>query len=148
CLVLADSQAAADEVARMLGQRLLAIREQTFTPSLPLEQALDSALAAPTGRVVLADVSDSPGGGAAGASAVLLERLLAAGVPACLGPLWAPAAAAASHAAGVGAHLRPRLGSRGGLSAIPPPELELEVIALAEEAHQTWAGTRMSLGQV
>lgn len=147
CLVLADEDTTANEVARRLGNRLLAIREQTFAPPLPLDEALASALARPDGRVVLADVSDNPGGGAAGDSVVVLERILEAGVPACLGPLWDPAAVAAAHDAGVGTRLRLRLGSRGGVGAGPPPELELEVTGLADEAWQTWAGTRMSLGR-
>lgn len=147
CLVLADRESTANEVARALGERLLEIREHTFVPPRSLDAALDSALAAPAGRVVLADVSDNPGGGAPGDSIVLLEKVIAAAVPACVGPLWDPAAVAAAHDAGIGARLRLRLGSRGGIGAGPPPELELEVIGLADEARQTWAGTSMSLGR-
>src|SRR5690606_2796998 len=100
----------------------------------------------PSGPVVLADVSDNPGGGAPGDSTVLLDLVLASGVDACVGPLWDPATVAASHAVGLGGKFKARLGGKAGPGSGMPLDLDVEVVGLANEASQAWAGTRMSLG--
>lgn len=145
-LVLGDRQDDADRLARSLGLKLRAMRDQTFTPARPIDAALARAAAAPQGPVVLADVSDNPGGGAPGDSTILLERILAARTSACLGPLWDPAAVAVCHAAGPGARLRLSLGGRSGPGSGRPLMLDVEVTGLAADAGQSWADTRMSLG--
>lgn len=147
CLVLADDDATAAATAEEFGRRLLAIRECTFTPPRPLQEALAVALACPQGPVVLADVADNPGGGAPGDATMLLEQVLAAGVDACLGPLWDPAVVEASHVVGLGGRFQVRLGGKAGIGSGRPLDLEAEVIGLNEEASQSWAGTRMSLGR-
>jgi len=147
CLVLADDAGLAEATAQAFGQRLQAIREQTFTPPQPLDQALQTALVGDDGPVVLADVSDNPGGGAAGDATLLLERVLACGVPACVGPLWDPAAAALAHAVGVGGRFQVRLGGKASAYSGRPLDLDVEVTGVADEAFQSWAGTRMSLGR-
>ena len=147
CLVLADDEATATATAKEFGQRLRAIREQAFTPPLSLKEALAAALACPHGPVVLADVADNPGGGAPGDSTVLLAQVLASGATACLGPLWDPAAVDISHAVGLGGRFRLRLGGKAGADSGSPLDLEVEVTGLADEASQSWAGTRMSLGR-
>ena len=147
-VVLADDGGTAASVAEALGRRLIRLREATFTPPLPLEEALAEALAQPEGPVVLADVSDNPGGGAGGDSTLLLERLLASGVKACLGPLWDPETVAAAHAAGEGAELAVALGGKtGGANNGHPVACTARVVGLAQEARQSWAGTAMSLGR-
>lgn len=146
-LVLGDDQAEAAALAEAFGLKLRALRRRTFTPPLPIETALAQALAAPHGPVVLADVSDNPGGGAPGDSTILLEHVLNANVSACLGPLWDPQAVAACHDAGLGARLRLSLGGKTGPGSGRPLDLTVEVTGLASEARQSWAGTRMSLGR-
>lgn len=145
-MVLGDRQEEVDALAASLGLRLRALRDQTFTPALPIDAAIARALAAPNGPVVLADVSDNPGGGVPGDSTLLLERVLATGASACLGPLWDPAAVRLCQAAGLGARLRLSLGGRSGPGSGRPLELDVEVTGLTDEAVQPWAGTRMSLG--
>jgi len=147
CLVLADTADLAEATAARFGHQLQAIRERTFTPPMPLQEALAAALAYPQGPVVLADVSDNPGGGAPGDSTVLLEQLLACGVDACVGPLWDPATVAVSHAVGLGGRFRVRLGGKAGPGSGRPLDLDVEVVGLAQEASQAWAGPRMSLGR-
>lgn len=148
CLVLADDFELARDTAAEFGRRLVQIREQTFTPPEPLEQALSTALACTDSSVVLADVSDNPGGGAPGDSTILLRRLLQQpGLSACVGPLWDPETVAAAHAAGVGSRCRVRLGGKSGGASGAPIDLEAEVVGLSGEVLQTWAGTRMSLGR-
>src|SRR5262245_54982516 len=51
-------------LARTLGLELRGLRERIEAPWLPLEEALDRALAAPEGPIVLADMGDNAGGGA------------------------------------------------------------------------------------
>lgn len=146
-LVLADEASHARTTADRLGRALHAIRGRTFAPPLPLREAFDEALAHPSGPVVLADVSDNPGGGAPGDSTVLLEQVIARGVDACVGPVWDPETVAEAHAAGPGGRFPARLGGKSGAGSGAPLELEVEVIGLAAEASQDWAGTRMSLGR-
>ena len=147
CLVLADDGALAHATAEEFGRRLQAIRARTFKPPQPLDAALAAALACPRQPVVLADIADNPGGGAPGDSTVLLERVLASGVDACVGPLWDPAAVAISHAVGLGGRFEVRLGGKAGPGSGRPLDLQVEVTGLADEASQSWAGTRMSLGR-
>lgn len=65
--------------------------------------------------VIIADVQDNPGAGGSSDSTGLLKALLAAGAQdAALGLIVDPAAAAAAHAAGIGADLTLALGGRSG----------------------------------
>lgn len=148
CLVLADDVELACTTAAEFGHRLVRIRERTFTPPDPLEKALNLALACGERPVVLADVSDNPGGGAPGDSTILLRYLLLhPGLSACLGPFWDPETVSAAHAVGVGGRCRVQLGGRMGPASGAPLDLEVEVIGLSDNVWQTWAGTRMSLGR-
>jgi microcystin degradation protein MlrC len=147
CLVLADNAALADATAIEFGKKLKAIRADTFTPPLPLDAALDTALAHADGPVVLADIADNPGGGAPGDSTLLLQRLLSRGVDACVGPFWDPAVATLAQIVGVGGCFKVRLGGKAGPDSGPPLDVEAEVLGVAEEAAQTWSGTRTSLGR-
>lgn len=97
----------ADELAAAIWSR----RETVQTRGLPADAAITHALVAPAGPVVLAEVSDNPGAGAAGNGTALLERLLARGVRgASLAAIADPVAVAAAGRAGVGAELRIPLG--------------------------------------
>jgi microcystin degradation protein MlrC len=146
CLALADDDATATATAAEFGKQLVAIRASSFTPPQPLDAALDAALAYDDHPVVLADVADNPGGGAPGDSTLLLQRLLSRGMDACVGPFWDPAVAMAAKTAGVGEHLRIRLGGKAGPDSGPPLDVEAEITGVAGQAWQTWAGTRMALG--
>ena len=79
------------------------------------------SLALGRGPVVLADSADNPGGGAAGDSTFLLQRLLARGIAAAaLGPLWDPIAVRFAFEAGIGAQLPLRVGGKTGpMSGVP-----------------------------
>lgn len=148
CLVLADGAELAHQTAAEFGHRLVQIRERTFTPPDPLEKALSRALAYAEAPVVLADVSDNPGGGAPGDSTILLQHLLRQPrLDVCVGPFWDPQAVAAAHAAGVGGRCRVALGGKSGATSGMTLDLEVEVIGLSDAVWQTWAGTRMALGR-
>src|SRR3546814_20966942 len=98
-LVLGDDQRESAALAAAFGHRLRTLRELTFTRPLPLDAALERALAPGPVPTVLADVSDNPRGGAPCHAPVVLDRLLQAHLPTGLGPPCDRAAAAACHAA-------------------------------------------------
>lgn len=116
-----DDAARADTVARELAEHIFDIRETLSPPMLTVDEAIDSALAAPAGTVVVADISDNAGGGAASDSTFILERLLAREIDSALiGPLWDPVAVRMAMLAGEGAVLALRVGGKiGPLSGAP-----------------------------
>jgi len=108
-------------MARQLADELIGLREQLVVQGPGIDEALDQALALGRGPVVLADSADNPGGGAAGDSTFLLQRLLARGIAAAaLGPLWDPIAVRFAFEAGIGAQLPLRVGGKTGpMSGVP-----------------------------
>ena len=85
---------------------------EDFRQTLPgAGEAIAQALAAEALPVIVAEVSDNPGGGAPGSGTHLLRALLAADAPGtCFGFVWDPETAAQAHAAGAGATIPVRLG--------------------------------------
>lgn len=145
-LAIADDDVAlAEGTAAELGEEIKRIRDKTFTPPLAIAEGLDKALASAP-PVVVADIADNPGGGAGGDSTILLCALLERGVEACLGPLWDPLAVRIARAAGPGARLDLHVGGKTGPASGLPLDAEVEVLSVLPDAHQSWAGTRMKLG--
>lgn len=138
----------AERTAAELGRRFFELRSRTRTPYLTADEALDRALAAPRGPVVLADVADNPGGGAPGDSTFVLRRLLERGVRGvAAGCYWDPQAAALCAEAGAGAAFDLRLGGKSGPVSGDPLDLRVEVKALAEDHAQSGlSGARSPLG--
>lgn len=139
CIIYSDQAARSQALAAHFGQQLVAIRAQSFQPPLPLEAALDEALSAQSGLVVLGDVSDNPGGGARGDGVALLRLLLEQDVAACLGPFWDPAAVECAQRAGLGAQMDIRLGREAF-------RVRARVTAFRNDHKQSWAGSLMALG--
>ena len=103
----------------------------------------------PKGPVVLADTSDNSGGGAANDSTFVARAMIDAGMhDAGIGPLWDPVAVDMCRAAGTGTRLALRIGGKVGPQSGAPLDLEVEVIGLAENATQTFAGEPSPLGNV
>lgn len=93
-------------LARELGLELFSHRGTFIMPQIDERQAVDEALAATKGPVVIADVWDNPGGGTAGDATVLLEELLARGATdVAVGTIWDPMAVQICMAAGEGADI-------------------------------------------
>jgi microcystin degradation protein MlrC len=146
-LAVADADPVlAKRTAIDLGREIEGLRAQAYTPPAPIDSALLDACERPPGPVIVADVGDNPGGGAAGDSTTLLRALLASGVRACLGPLWDPMAARIAASAGVGSTIRLRIGGKTGGGSGPPLDAEGIVTCVTPEGWQSWAGTRTSLG--
>jgi microcystin degradation protein MlrC len=111
-LVTTDGDPAlAERVARDVGDLVLETIED-FRQTLPgAEEAIAEALAATDLPVIVAEVSDNPGGGAPGSGTHLLRALLDANEPkTCFGFVWDPETAAQAHTAGPGATIQVKLG--------------------------------------
>jgi microcystin degradation protein MlrC len=144
----AGAQALGERLARQLADELIAMREQLDTPWLGIDAAIDQALAAPPGLVVIADSADNPGGGAAGDSTFILRRLVERGVRnAALGPLWDPQAVRIAFDAGLGATLALRLGGKTSPMSGDPLDARCRVLALQPNMVMSGlAGTTVPLG--
>jgi microcystin degradation protein MlrC len=104
-------------LAERLADRLEAVawahRHEFRHTALPVEEAVARALAHDGTPVVLADMADNTGGGAAGDGTVVLRELLRVGArSAVVACLWDPDAAAACARAGVGATVSLRVGGK------------------------------------
>ena len=114
--VLATADGDADlarEAATTVARQLWETRE-SFRQELPgATEAIQSALAAEALPVIVAEVSDNPGGGGPGDGTHLLRALLEANEPrTCFGFITDPEVAAQAHAAGEGATIQVRLGGK------------------------------------
>ena len=98
------NQALADALADELAETAWTHRHEFLHSAVPVAAAVTRALAARERPVILADIADNTGGGAAGDTTEILRELLRVGATettvACI---WDPEAAAACVAAGVGA---------------------------------------------
>ncbi|MFT4247750.1 MAG: M81 family metallopeptidase [Pseudomonas sp.] len=146
-----DAQARGQQLAEMLGRELFALRGRTMVRQYGIDAGLDlaqRAVAARPGRpVVIADVWDNPGGGVAGDGTLILRRMLERGMDdLALAPLWDPVAVSFCHAAGAGARLALRFGGKCGPTAGAPIDAEVEVLAVSNDAWQSFGDSRVPLG--
>ena len=141
-----DRKGEGDALAADLGRELFAMRGKTAPPYLSPDEALDRARGI-DGRVVVADPTDNPGGGAAGDSTHVLRRLIERGVVSvAFGPMWDPIAVRFCFAAGEGSRLPLRFGGKTAPSSGQPIDAEIQVSRLVRGASQTFAGGKVSLG--
>ncbi|MEI9995590.1 MAG: M81 family metallopeptidase [Rhizomicrobium sp.] len=147
-LVVTDGDAVlGEQVADIIEHMLRAVRGTTMNVPVSMKEAVRQAAARTSGTIVLADISDNPGGGAPGDSTFLLKALLECSARAvCLGPLWDPQAVKFCHAAGEGAELALRVGGKVGAMSGEPLDLSARVTALSNRLTQTFAGQATSLG--
>ena len=134
-------------LAKELGQELFSMRGKTFTAPMSLDQGISMALSHRSGTVIVADTSDNPGGGAPGDSTFILSQLLDRRADrTCLGPLWDPTAVRAAFTAGVGTRTNICIGGRCGPTSGKTLCLDAEITALCPDAIQSFAGSRIKLG--
>jgi microcystin degradation protein MlrC len=139
-LVIRDD-ADGSALASRLGRRLRELRDEIEPPWLALDEALDRAVRAPPGPVVIGDVADNAGGGAPSDSTFVLRRLLERGMTdAALGCLWDPGAVALAQEAGEGATLRLRLGGKLGPMSGDPLDIVASVRRLGTDLYQRYLG--------
>ncbi|MBP0597526.1 M81 family metallopeptidase [Herbaspirillum sp. LeCh32-8] len=100
--------------------------------------------------VVIADAQDNPGAGGSADTTGLLRELVRADANAVIGLLVDPQAAAAAHAAGVGADLALALGGRSGITGDAPLETGARVVTLhdgvVDATGSVFRGYRLTLG--
>jgi microcystin degradation protein MlrC len=137
-IVVTDNDPAmAQKLADEWGRLFFAMREVGQVAPMPIGAALDAALAQRSGTVVIADMSDNPGGGAASDSTFLLRAMLERGVrDAAVGLLWDPVAVRMAFAAGEGAVIPLRLGGKLGAGSGEPVDLEVAIRHLRTDASQ------------
>jgi len=140
--VVTDSdRAKAERLAAELGRELWAMRAETPIAALSVDAAIDRALAAPRGPVIVADMADNPGGGTPGDNTAILRHLVERNVPsAALGYLWDPLAVEICRTAGVGARLDLRVGGKAGRVSGDPLDLDATVTAVSNALEQTGLG--------
>ena len=145
-VVIADGDTGkAERLAALLAAEIFALRHATHTPHDTVDQAIDAALGASRGPVVLAEVADNAGGGAPSDSTFVLRRLVDRGVrDVAIGYFWDPVAVRFCAEAGVGATLDLRLGGKCGKVSGDPVDLVATVRAIRPDHSQTGLGGGVS----
>ncbi|HEV7322422.1 MAG TPA: M81 family metallopeptidase [Ensifer sp.] len=137
----------AAQTAEAFGREIFDAREEMRGAYLSIDAALDRAVAARSGPIVLADVSDNAGGGAPGDSTFVLRRIVERGigdVAACL--YWDPIAVRLCREAGEGATLPLRLGGKIGPASGDPLDLTVTVRRIASGITQRFGATPLGIG--
>lgn len=149
-LVIADAnQARADALASQLGAEFWALRKEARTPYMTVDEALarvqENTAKAP---VVIADVADNAGGGAASDNTAILQRVLDLGIrDIALGCFWDPVAVQMCFGAGIGATLALRIGGKVGRNSGQPLDVVATVRGLSPEHKQPGlSGSQSRLG--
>jgi microcystin degradation protein MlrC len=62
-----------------LGEKMWSKRKEFLKPLTPIKEAVEEAIKAPEGPIILADVADNPGGGAPGDGTEILKELITRG---------------------------------------------------------------------
>jgi microcystin degradation protein MlrC len=146
-VVTDDAKAHGDRVAGEIGGELIALREQAAPPFYDVDGAIDAALAEPLGPVVIADTADNAGGGAPSDNTTFVHRLIARGIEgAAVAPIWDPLAVRFAFEAGEGTKLPFRFGGKAARASGPPVDAEVEILRCVRDAHQTFAGAAVPIG--
>jgi microcystin degradation protein MlrC len=122
-------------LAERLGRELYAMRGTFMVEQVDEVTAVDKALAAPKGPVVIADMWDNPGGGTAGDATVILEQLIARGArDVVVGTIWDPVAVQICFAAGEGAEIALRFGAKSAPQTGNPIDKRVRIVKLVPDA--------------
>lgn len=149
-LVYVDESAeAARALAKTLAGEIWDMRTKTRTRMMDEQEAVVAALAEPKGPVVIADAADNPGAGAGADSTYILSTLIGADVPgAIVGLMYDPMAVETCIGVGEGGQLTQRIGGKFSPRSGPPLDLDIKVLKIVEDLHQTTvAGQRMKCGR-
>ena len=137
----------AEAVARRVGQMIWDTREAATATGASIDEALDRAAAAASGPVVLADIADNAGGGAASDATHLLQAVIARGMADVLtGYYWDPVAVRFCKEVGEGSVIALRIGGKCGPGSGQPVDLEVRVEKIIEGAGQTFGTSRNRMG--
>ncbi|HTN63836.1 MAG TPA: M81 family metallopeptidase, partial [Devosia sp.] len=135
-IVVTDNQKAkGDALAEQLGRDLFAMRGTFMVKQIDEGAAVQQAMAASAGPVVIADVWDNPGGGTAGDATVILAELIARGArDVAVGTIWDPIAVQICFAAGEGAEIALRFGAKSAPETGDPIDKRVVVRKLVKDA--------------
>jgi microcystin degradation protein MlrC len=112
-VVTDGDQALADRLADQLADTAWTHRHEFIHTALPVREAVAKALAADSQPIVLADMADNTGGGAAGDGTEILRELVRVGArSAVVACLWDPRAVAECVKAGVGGSVTLEVGGK------------------------------------
>lgn len=126
------AEAAADELARIVGLAEPAFAQPIMAPEAAVAEAVRIARGAAR-PVVIADTQDNPGAGGSADTTGLLAALVSAGAEdVALGYFCDAKAAAAAHGAGAGATLDLALGGRHGPEGVTPFKGHFRVVCLGD----------------
>jgi microcystin degradation protein MlrC len=71
-----DDRELAQQISDELGEAMFNCREEFLKTLTPIDEAVNRAIMAPEGPIILADVADNPGGGAPGDGTEILRELI------------------------------------------------------------------------
>lgn len=128
-----NDQVLAEEVAMEFGLRIYGLRRRIGfdSLSLPMEEALRTAIASSRVPVVVADQSDTTGAGAPGDATYVLRWLLNNGAKSvAMAIFYDPEVVKIAKIAGPGARLSVRLGGKLGPSSGDPVDLDVTVLSV------------------
>jgi microcystin degradation protein MlrC len=145
-VVTDDRPATGARVAEELGRELFAMRGRSSLELVSMEHALERASCVGKGPLILADMGDVPGGGAPGDATYLLRAILERGIRDVCATLYDPMAVRFALDAGEGQTLEMRIGGKMGAVSGDPLDVRASITALAEDATQSFAGSRLPLG--
>lgn len=149
-VVVAEDERKANALARQLAEEFFALRETTGTPFDGIDEAIDRSRGGPRGAgpLVLADVADNAGAGAASDSTFILRRLVERGVRnVATGFYWDPSAVAICREAGIGASFDLRIGGKVSPASGDPVDLRVTVRGLSpDHSVAGLSGGRQPLG--
>jgi microcystin degradation protein MlrC len=140
----------AERLARELGREFFAMRAATQPPYVSLEAAMARVSSHNLPKpMVLADVSDNAGGGAASDSTFILKALLDRKVKdAAIGMIWDPGAVRLAFEVDEGAELDMRLGGKLGPQSGPPVDARAKVLKVEKAVTIEFGGERKSVGSI
>jgi len=149
--VVADGEAnrgKARALAEQLGREILGWPPGAAGPyHYKPEEAIQQALVEVGQPIVFADRWDSPGGGVAGDSSVMIDALLAhPEIPSAIGALWDPVAVQFCRAAGVGAAIRLRFCGKVSETSGHPVDADVVVKAVSDDLVIPFEQSWVSLG--
>ena len=134
-------------LAERLGRELFAMRGTFMVQQVDENEAVEAALAAPRGPVVIADVWDNPGGGTAGDATVILAALMARGArDVAVGTIWDPIAVQICFAAGEGAEIPLRFGAKSAPHTGDPIDRRVTVRRLVRNAQMQFGASLAPFG--
>ncbi|HXF63941.1 MAG TPA: M81 family metallopeptidase [Caldilineaceae bacterium] len=147
-LVVTDNRPeAGEELARTLADRFYTLRATAQPSYCTVDEALDRALAAPRGPVVLADVADNAGGGAPNDSTFILRRMLERGIgDAAIGCIWDPVVVELAKEIGAGVETDLRIGGKMGPMSGDPVDLRVRIGQIALNAAQQFGQGANKMG--